>query len=731
MVLQSIRPLLIAAMVGSISFAAVAAQTAAPPRSNVAPKRVEGLLQALAAGKKLEGDLLDLIPALIAIVESGETQDSELAMRALAGMGAKARAAIAAISKKLGDPTHATRSTAADALVAIGDKCVVPVRKLLNSPTARTRASAAHVLSRMKKLELNQLAKLARDSDPRVRAVAANALSRFGKPGVPQLADMLQDPDLAVAVEAAAALRSNCEDAAIAIPRLIQVLSRADLGPPAAAALAAYGIAARQAIPALIKAHPLGRGNSTWYDAAEEALQHIGPPDVADIPQICENLARDGETRMVVARNLGLLGLKAKSAAKALEAAAQTSFEEHARRMRLPKAKREVAENSDRVFLAGEECAIAVWNVTHDTPRFLHLVERLVIAANGPILNYFSRQPVLLDLSLEDCRLIEKMLRHANIDVRQTALAVLADAGPKGEPLKKVLLELAQGRNAELSHKAIDGLAAIGAKAGNESAPVLLAKFRDGTIPLSQFAHAAGRLGIRSEAVRAILERGLHDKDRRTAIACATAVCMTSNQPNRTARLVIDASRDGILTVRDVIEAFYLLKGGDDTVIPFLVEQLQNSDYWTYHDAINALGSFGRNASRAVTPLEKLLADKSSLIRLRAAAAIFLISNKPAALEKELQAAFATDDRVERSQGIKAITDLKHAGRRLIRYVLAELRRSPPIFAEEAITALQAIGTEDAVAALRETAESSDWLLRSLATKALQHIRGPAVKGGE
>ena len=164
------------------------------------------------------------------------------------------------------------------------------------------------------------------------------ALSRFGKPGVPQLTEMLQDPDLAVSVEAALALQSNREDPLIAIPRLTKALSRADLARSAANALSAYGVEARQAIPAIIKAHPLAQGQSPFLDAAEEALQHIGPPRDADIPRLCEYLTRDEETRIVVAKSLGLLGLNGKSAANALEAAAENSIKEYVRLVRKPTA---------------------------------------------------------------------------------------------------------------------------------------------------------------------------------------------------------------------------------------------------------------------------------------------------------------------------------------------------------------------------------------------------------
>jgi HEAT repeat protein len=723
MISRFVRAHVFVGLLALFAFHVAVAQAGDDSTLAAAQNRSEPILQAIAAGKKLDAAALERVPDLIVIVEKGDIEECELAIRALAGIGPKASPAIAAIIKKLPDPTHATRSAAADALAAIGDKSVVPVRKLLNSPNGSTRASAAQVLVRLKGLEFGDVPRMIKDPDTRVRTATSDALSRFGKPAVPLLVDLLQDPDLGVAFEAAHALQINRADASIAVPWLAKALSRTELVEAAADALSAYGMEASQAIPALIDAYPNGR--LFWRNATEDALQHIGPPREADVPLLCESLARDEETRMVVAKSLGLLGVKGKSAAEALEAAAEKSAEEHVRQTRDPKLPH------TRAFIAIEDCAIAVWDVTHDTPRFLRLLEKLAIAADSGIFDYFAHRSVLTELSPEDCRLLEKMLHHSNIHVQQTALAVLKDVGPNVEPLKKSVLELASGENAELSRQAVWTLAAIGAKAGTDAAPVLISKVNDGTIPLQHFADAIGHLEIRTAAARAILERGLHDKDRWTASSCATALCATSNEPRRTARLIIDAARVGSFSDRDAVESLRLMKAGDDVVIPFLVEQLQSDDYWTRHDAIVALGSLPEKATQATELLTKLLDDPSLLIRLKTANTLFLINHQATDLEKQLDNAFASDDPNNRSEAIKIIGGLSGTGGKFIRYVLMELRRSPPVFDEEAINALQAIGTKEAVVALRVMAESSDWKLRSQAVEALKQIENPDRRGGK
>jgi len=198
---------------------------------------------------------------------------------------------------------------------------------------------------------------------------------------------------------------------------------------------------------------------------------------------------------------------------------------------------------------------------------------------------------------------------------------------------------------------------------------------------------------------------------------------MTSSEPRRTARLIIDAARAGYFNHRDAVASLNGLKAGEDAVVPYLVEQLQSDDYWTRHDAIDSLGALGRKASPAINTLQRLLNDTSPLIRLKAAKALFLISDKVTELRKELKVQCGSDDPVVRNGAMKTLAELGPSGAEFVPYAVAEIRRSPPNLAEEAIHALQAVGTKEAVAALRAAAESSDWMLRSQATGALQQLR--------
>jgi HEAT repeat protein len=416
--LRSIRRGLVVGILGCGSFELAVSQELEKAESKNSQDHLERLRAAIPSVDQLEYNASHQIPALIAVVENGKPDESGGALRALAAMKSNAAPAIAAIGEKLGDPDHAVRSAAVDAMVAIRDAAVIPLQRALGSPTARTRAAATGAWGRLKRLEFSDAARLSAASDPRVRA-AADAVSTLGKATVPRLADMLVDPEFAVAVVAARALRSNPQDPPIAIPKLTRALSRMHLASPAADALAAYGALANRAIPALIEVR------------LEDALRHLGPPSDLDIPQLCEILLNaDEEIRILAAERLATLGTNGKSASAALEAAADKSMNEYVRLKRSPKSQTdERFDNSGRVFLAGECCAAAVWDVTHELQRFLNLIQRLAIAAGAPLTS--PRLARLQDPSANDCRQVEAMLRHSNLHVQQTALNVLTSAGPK------------------------------------------------------------------------------------------------------------------------------------------------------------------------------------------------------------------------------------------------------------------------------------------------------------
>lgn len=393
---------------------------------------------------------------------------------------------------------------------------------------------------------------------------------------------------------------------------------------------------ARRAVPAIIKHYPLGRSSIFgWDDAAEEALKHIGPPDERDISAMCECLVHeDVEARSLAANSLALMGVRGRSAAPVLEAAATSTLGQYLELEQTCKPEStDVADNSNRMLVAVEDLTAAVWHVTHDADRFLRLLEQIVVAADDSI--EFSGPTPWETFSANDCVYLERMLRSSNSNVQYTALDGASDIGAMAQSLKNAILEISRSPDASIARKAIGALAAIGPSVAEEATPILFARLRDETIPLSQFATAVKDLEIRSDQAQTILKNGVQDLDRRTTNACAEALCRTSSDPSRTATLIIDRACQGRFTHRDAISVLRRLATGKSVVLPYLIEQMASDDLWTRRDAIVGVGDFGQAGMPALTALQKHLDDKMAVIRLQAACSMYLVSGDASHLEQQ------------------------------------------------------------------------------------------------
>jgi HEAT repeat protein len=504
------------------------------------------------------------------------------------------------------------------------------------------------------------------------------------------------------------------------------------LGWAAAGALAAYGIEARRAVPAILKAYPLGSaGRFDWEgDAAGQALEHIGPPDERDFDAVCACLTHeDEEVQILASKSLSWMGLKGGAAALALKVAAKETAKRFLELQRKFESKPDdVRDNSGRVFVAVECLAAAIWHVTHDPERFLGDLQEIVLAAESRI-NCPDPSP-WGGFSADDCLRLERLLRSSNRNVQQTAIDGVSEIGPRAASLKGVVLELAGSQDEELSRQAIQALVAIGPSAAEGSAPILVAKLHDRTLPLAAFARAVRALKLRSEQVQAILKDGLQHGDRQTVTACAEALVCITLEPARLAALVVDAARNGRCEHRDAIGVLQGFHPGGDTVLPYLVEQVDNQDYWTRHDAIGALGAFGPAASASLTILKTQLKDESTKIRLQAGKSIFQISGDVSHLTEQLERALAAPEIADRSSAIATITELGPSGAPFLRLVVRTLQGQEPLLVQESISVLRSIGNPAAMVELEKIATSSDWLRRSQATAALRDLRRSGERGG-
>jgi HEAT repeat protein len=703
---------------------------AVPATAQLLPADSERFLQAVASGAESDPDSLNQLPQLIGIVEQGQQPDLSLAIRALTRLRSQAAPAVHVLCVRLGDSDYATRGLAIDALVAIGEAAVVPLRELLDAASGRARSAATEALGRLQRIEISDLDRLAKDSDPRVRAAVARALSHVGQPGVPRLAPFLADEDLAVAVEAARALQSNREDPATAVPALTEAVSRPHLGCVAADALAAYGVAARRAVPMIIRHYPLGHSSIFgWDDAAEETLEHIGPPDVQDVAVVCACLNHENaEARILAARSLARMEVQGRSAATALEAAAKSTLQQYRDAQRTRQENRGFAEdNSGRMWVAVEECAAAVWHVTHDADRFVSLLEQ-VVAGEETI--WFSSPTPWQGFTANDCPFLERALRNANTSTQITALYGVAEMGREALPLQHVVLELVHADEPKVVEQSVRALAAMGPGANPQVTQVLLDGLRGKTIPLYLFASAIESLDVRSEQIEAILSEGLTDRDRSTACACAAALCGTSSNPSQTAAKIVELARDGQFEHLDAMLALRRLVPVPDIVLPYLIDRMSSPDTWTRHAAMIGVGDFRQAGAPATAALKQQLDDEHIANRLQAGCAIYLISGDAACFEPQLQAAFAGQDQAVAFQALETIVEMGEAGAPFLRHVTAAMQmlEFPPT--ELVMTALRMFGTAEAKAALEEYAASTDWDVRSQATAALRELRHAEEGGG-
>jgi len=429
---------------------------------------VDQVLAMIAAGETPSGDSEELVIELIRVLNQGDAHEAILAVRGLARIGPAAGPAIPALCAKLGSSDHAMRSVAVETLAAIGSDAVPQLRALLSSPSARTRAAAGDALNRLNALELADIDQFLQDPDARARAVAANALSRCGEAGVARLTPLLVDQELVVAIEAARSLQVNLNSPTLAIPALTAAVSRPFLGRFAAEALAKHGVAARRAIPAILKNYPLGKQDwFIWEDVAESAVKSIGPPDERDLPEIGELLAHeDIEIQILAADSLARMGPSGRSATPLLEAAVHTAVGRYLKLRGEAEAQQDefYVDNSGRQRVAAEHLVAASWAVTRDPRQFIALLEWTSRNSHSAIT--FSTPTPWESFPKEELPLVRNMLESGEVSLQLTALDAVRRMGARAVPLADAVRKLASSPNEDVAHSAMDALDALEHTAG-------------------------------------------------------------------------------------------------------------------------------------------------------------------------------------------------------------------------------------------------------------------------
>lgn len=735
----------------------VAAAIAHAQKPTAVRERVEEALQAVAAGQPIPPDA-EFVPVLIEIVDRGEHQEADLAIRALAQMKSASAPAVAALCTKLGDPRHHTRSVAIDALVAIGDDAVGPLHDVLKSTSPRARGAATVALRRLKRIRLDDLDPLAADPDPRVRAAVAVALGELGRPAVNRLAPMLKDVEVAVAIEAARALRVNRSDPAVAVPALAEAAGRADLCASAVPALSAYGIEARSAVPEIIAAYdcvatgPDLQGEYSSYEVVE-ALRHIGPPDESDLARLIPFLTSENdEVQILTAKVLSLMGERGRAAAPEIVNAIDVTLERHRKEFApLKEKRRHIWISEGGVYSELAELAAALWHVTKDARRFVHAVQWIVVSTNQPI--EFSRadpSEILSspapwkEFSAEDVTAIEQLFNSSNRQLILTALDGVSKIGPRAEPLLERVIALADGVDVELDRKVFVAIGGIGPSVTEKVEPVLVSKWRDSQISLLEFASVARQLKLRSDAVQRILTDGLANLDQSRSLACAEALCATTDRPDETAALIIATARRGCLSDLDAIQLLRQLPTADDAIVPYLADKVSSYDFNIRINAIRVLGAVGmamRTAQKVVNPsalnaLQSAFSDEDPSIRFQAAVSLYQISGGQTSrvtgfLMEHLRTSMSTgafrEFRV--SAAFNTIAEFGPSGAPFLGLVIDDVNSAEPGPSYDMVNALQSIGSPESTAELKKLAESSDYERRTFARAALRKLQTRNAKG--
>ncbi|MDB5389266.1 MAG: hypothetical protein JWM11_4912, partial [Planctomycetaceae bacterium] len=479
-------------------------QNIASLREDFKSGNLQRVLATVSSPAELMGDPSPFIPELIAGLDSTDESIAHVAIRVLAKLKSESRAAVPALCEKLSSAPFAIRSSVVEALVAIGEDSVLPVRKLLSSDSATTRSAAMETLGRLGRTEMADVELLINDRDPRVRAALAGGLSGLDKSVSPKLIKLLADQEPAVAVEAARVMKARHRDAVMEIPALIQAVSRPDVGWAATEALGSYGKEAQRAIPAILAAYPQNRTRGSFVrfdDPTTDALKHIGPPHLDDIPAILKSLtSKDMRQRHLVLETLESLQINGKSAVTAIDTAAITALQ-HA--IQLQKQAQEVdrdpfkVDESIDLMRFAERCIDTIWIVSHDSPRFLRQIEEIAIKLKKPI--YAGRDSPWSKLPAETIPLIKNMLQHSNRHVRLSALYGLAQMGHRAKPLQLQLLDFIVDQDEEHRQQAVQALRATGVANEEKAMSEKLLNFLDTrALSLLTFASLVKSLELKS-----------------------------------------------------------------------------------------------------------------------------------------------------------------------------------------------------------------------------------------
>ena len=507
------------------------------------------------------------------------------------------------------------------------------LREKLHSPVAQTRVEAAwdlNVLGPKATDAAGELIQLLKDDEPRVREQADFTLAAIGSAVIPALVVATSDED--------ERLREK-----------------------AAQLIGAFGPAAKQAIPALIRLANSGRNNDGCA-AAKDALRHIGPDAIPALMELFK--ADDRSERYLTLEVLSSMGPAAKDTLPAL----------------LP-------------MLEGDD----VYERIHVLSKLVHIDPTIADREGAPI----------LEAGLDD----------KDHFARAAAVGVWGEVGVSAKGTIPALLKAMKHPDSRVRDAAMGSIQQIGPGA-KETVPLLLEELDHGA---HRFAavRALASIGSTSDKVIPALIVALHRKREDDGAATDALNCLMKMGPPAVP-LLVTALGDADAYVRS--RALFILETigtGEKEVVPAATRLLGDPEVRVRVAAAKTLQRFHNSAAEAIPALIGTLADQDVFVRSAAAETLGTIRPPAHVAVDALRAAVK-----DRSPAVRRAAALALFRIDPTRFdavpVLAEVLESGDFITRlDTPSALGEIGTPAAMSLLMSKCREEVWQVRLAAVKSL------------
>jgi HEAT repeat protein len=518
--------------------------------------------------------------------------------------------------------------------------------------------------------QADKLTKQLASSEFAVRRDAAYQLGKMGvaaKPAVPALIKALQDDDRQVWAFAVAALAEIGPEAREAIPALIADLARQSRG-------------------------GRDRDRRQIMVRSAYALSRIGTEAVP--PLIAALESEDSGARAGAARALGGMGAQAVAAIPALRA----NFGHGDLSVR--------QEAIDALALIGAAAVAPVSEALSWNEPLQRTSAALTLAQLGPLAK--TSEPALTQL----------LAKETDAGVRGAALTALATVSADPTKCLPVLVAAVKDDSEVIRHAAINAIGGSRALRRPAVAP-LAALLKDGNVTVRQrAAHALGRLGPDAADALPALLAATRAAEGDPIFADALAQIGPAALPALLKALKESDATNSAWVLR-------ALRGFGAPAVPLLVEALQQPNPAVRVSAAATLGAMGRDASAAIRPLFSLVTTDDAATQAAVLRALTALRAEPAQLKPTLQQAMknpAPSVRKAAAAGLAALGETTAIG---VDGLVEMLGDDDAVSRSAAVQALGQMGAKAAPAVPALIARLGDLSMQMAVMDALGKI-GPA-----